>query len=253
MAFWNNLRPLEKRLVFGVGVFILVLANFWIIVPHFSDWSAVQTRREKALQTLEVFNKELAQRQAIDAGIQKFEREGLAVPPEEQQGHFASAIQNQAAQSQVGINRTGRQQVKTNVFFLEVSQNIDVQSKESQLVDFLYNLGAGNSLIRVRDLKLNPDPARQQLQAGIRLAAAYQKKAPPKATVTSGAKSTASPSTAPTTATNKPPPATKPTPTPPPSATTATNSPKAGPATKPPAIPVQPGQTNRPKFNLKKT
>lgn len=251
MAFWNNLRPLEKRLVFGVGVFILVLANFWIIVPHFSDWSAVQTRREKALHTLEVFNKELAQRQAIDIAIRKFEGEGLAVPPEEQQGHFATAIQNQAAQSQVGINRTGRQQVKTNQFFLEVSQNIDVLSKESQLVDFLYSLGAGNSLIRVRDLKLNADPPRQQLQAGIRLAAAYQKKATPKPTVTPATKAPASPSPAPTTSTNKPP-ATKPTPTPPPTTTTPTTSPKAGPATKPP-INTPPGQTNRPKFNLKKT
>lgn len=245
-AFWNNLRPLEKRLVFGVGVFILVLANFWLIWPHFSDWSAVQARREKALRTLEVFNKELAQKQAIDAAIRKFEGEGLAVPAEEQQTHFASAIQNQAAQSQVSINRSGRQQTKTNQFFLEVSQNIDVQSKESQLVDFLYSLGVGNSLIRVRDLKLNPDPARQQLQAGIRLAAAYQKKALARPTVTPGAKSPANP-----TPTNKPP-ATKSAPAPAP--TTTTTSPKTGPPTKPPAIPpVQPGQTNRPKFNLKKT
>jgi len=235
-AFWNNLRPLEKRLVFGVGVFILVLANFWIIVPHFSDWGAVQARREKALRTLDVFNKELSKKGNIEILIRTLEGEGLAVPAEEQQTHFATAIQNQAAQSQVGINQSGRQQVKTNQFFLEVSQNISVQTKESQLVDFLYNLGAGNSLIRVRDLRLHPDPPRQQLQADIRLAASYQKKATPRPAATSATK----------------PPATKPVPTPAP--TTTTTSPKTGPATKPPSIPpVQPGQTNRPKFNLKKT
>jgi len=112
-------------------------------------------------------------------------------------------------------------------------------------VDFLYSLGSGNSLIRVRDLRLHPDPPRQQLQADIRLAASYQKKAAPRPAATSGAKGT---SPTPSTPTNKPP-ATKPAPTPAP--TTTTTSPKTGPATKPPAIP--PGQTNRPKFNLKKT
>jgi hypothetical protein len=247
-AFWNNLRPLEKRLVFGVGVFFLVLANFWIIVPHFSDWAAVQARRDKALRTLDVYNKELSKKGNIELLIRQLEGEGLAVPAEEQQTHFATAIQNQAAQSQVSINQSGRQQVKTNQFFLEVSQTIAVQSKESQLVDFLYNLGVGNSLVRVRDLRLRPDPPRQQLQADIKLAASYQKKAAPRVVTAPGAKTPVSP-----TPTNKPP-APKPSPTPAPTTTTTTTSPKTGPATKPPANPpVQPGQTNRPKFNLKKT
>ena len=249
MSFWNNLRPLEKRLVFGVAVFILVLANFWIIVPHFSDWGTVQKRRDKALQTLEVFEKELSKKGNIEILIRRLEGEGLAVPAEEQQVHFATAIQSEAARSQVGISQTGRQQTKTYQFFIELSQNISVQTKESQLVDFLYNLGTGNSLVRVRDLRLHPDPPRQQLQADIKFAASYQKKAPTRAAVAPGAKA---PATSPA-ATNKPPatPPTKPAPAP---TTTTTSPPKTGPATKPPAIsPVRPGQTNRPNLNTKKT
>ena len=50
------------------------------------------------------------------------------------------------------------------------------QSGEKPLVDFLYNLGSGNSLIRVRGLSLRPDPPRQLLAANITLIASYQKK-----------------------------------------------------------------------------
>jgi hypothetical protein len=65
---------------------------------------------------------------------------------------------------------------QTNQFFLEKSQSVSVQAGEQQLVDFLYNLGAGNSQIRVRDLSLRPDPARQQLLVQVKLVASYQKK-----------------------------------------------------------------------------
>ncbi len=42
-------------------------------------------------------------------------------------------------------------------------------------MDFLYKLGSGASMIRVRDLELQPDPPRQRLSANIRLVASYQK------------------------------------------------------------------------------
>ena len=64
---------------------------------------------------------------------------------------------------------------------MELTQPISVQSGEAQLVDFLYNLGSGNSLIRVRDLTLRPDPPRQQLSGTVKLVASYQKNPPKKA------------------------------------------------------------------------
>ena len=91
--------------------------------------------------------------------------------------HFASTIQSQAAQAGVAIQSTGKQMPRTtpDSFFLELSQVIVVQSREQQLVDFLYNLGSGNSLIRVRDLTLHPDQSHQQLAANVKLVASYQK------------------------------------------------------------------------------
>jgi hypothetical protein len=65
----------------------------------------------------------------------------------------------------------------TNQFFLERAQAISVVGGEPQLVNFLYGLGAGNSLIRVRALTLRPDPPRYQLNANMTVVASFQKKA----------------------------------------------------------------------------
>jgi len=66
--------------------------------------------------------------------------------------------------------------MRTNdAFFVEQVQNINVVATEAQLVDFLYKLGSGSSMIRVRDLELQPDVPRQHLNANIRLVASYQK------------------------------------------------------------------------------
>ena len=53
------------------------------------------------------------------------------------------------------------------------------------MVDFLYKLGAGASMVRVRDLTLQPDQPRQRLTADIRLVASYQKN--PKASASKNA------------------------------------------------------------------
>jgi Tfp pilus assembly protein PilO len=121
------------------------------------------------------------QKAKYEAGINRFRQEGLEVPPEDQQNQFARAIQDQQVRSGVGIQQFGRVSTQTNQFFLELTQPISVQSGEAQLVDFLYNLGSGNSLIRVRDLTLRPDAPRQQLSGTVKLVASYQKNPPKKA------------------------------------------------------------------------
>jgi hypothetical protein len=175
-----NLRPFEKRLVVGVGAVLFVVLNAWFVVPHFSDLTKARDNRAEALKKLDRWQAEIDQITKYQAGISKFAKEGLEVPPEDQQNQFARAIQNQQAQSGVGIPNFGRTTTQTNQFFLELSQLISVQSGEAQLVDFLYNLGSGNSLIRVRDLALHPDAPRQQLSGNVKLVASYQKNPPKK-------------------------------------------------------------------------
>jgi Tfp pilus assembly protein PilO len=174
--YWDNLRPLEKRLVAGIGVVVFILVNLWFVVPHFSDWGKVQARNAKAQLTLRTYQNEIAQKGTYERMLGVLEGEGQNVPQEEQSTHFSSIIQSQAMQAGVAIQDYGKQNSATNLFFLELSQTIRVQAREQQLVDFLYNLGSSNSLIRVRDLTLNPDQPRQNLLATIKLVATYQKK-----------------------------------------------------------------------------
>ena len=176
-----NLRPFEKRLVVGVGAVFFLVLNAWIVFPHFSDLSEAQERRAVALNKLATWQAEIDQARKYQAGINKFVKEGKEVPPEDQQNQFARTIQNQQVQSGVGIQNFGRTTVRTNQFFLELTQLISVESGEAQLVDFLYSLGSGNSLIRVRDLALHPNPPRQALSGNVKLVASYQKNPPKKA------------------------------------------------------------------------
>ena len=194
-----NLRPFEKRLVVGVGAILFVVLNAWFVWPHFSDLSDAKWRRAQAQRKLETWQAEIDQSKKYQAGINRFAKEGLEVPAEDQQNQFARTIQNQQVQSGVGIQNFGRTTTRTNQFFLELTQMITLESGEAQLVDFLYNLGVGNSLIRVRDLGLKPNAQRQALNGSVNLVASYQKSQPKKPAADTGPRTTPS-RAAPTTA-----------------------------------------------------
>jgi type II secretory pathway component PulM len=140
--YFAHLRPLERRLAVGVAVILILVLNWWLIWPHFSDWGNLRRREGD---------------QAIN---------------------FMRTIQSQSAASGVNINSYSRSTMHTNQFFMEQTQNINAIATDEQLVDFLYKLGSGASMVRVRDLELQPDGAKQHLNANIRLVASYQKTAP---------------------------------------------------------------------------
>ena len=153
------------------------MLNLWLVVPHFSDWRTLQVQKETASDKLEKFQKEISQEGKYKSDIAKLESEGMEVPQEDQAIHFSSTIQSEANRAGVQINQTGRIVTRTNdPFFVELTQTLGVQSKEQNLVDFLFSLGSGNSLVRAKDLSLGPDPPRQQLSAKVTLVASYQRK-----------------------------------------------------------------------------
>ena len=175
-----NLRPFEKRLVVVVAAVLFVVLNAWFVFPHFSDLGLAQERRVDALKKIDRWQAEIKQVPAYQRQVREMESEGQSVPAEDQQNQFSRAIQMQQAQSGVNITSTSKQTVHTNQFFLELTQQVSVESGEAQLVDFLFNLGSGNSLIRVRDLALHPNAPRQQLSGNVKLVASYQKNPPKK-------------------------------------------------------------------------
>ena len=178
--YFAQLRPMERRLVVGVAVVLVLVLNAVFIWPHFADWGNLRHRLDAAHTKLTTYKQMIAQIPALTADVKKFESEGEFVAPEDQCINFMRTIQAQSAQSGVAIINTSRQITHTNdAFFVEQVENINVLATEDQLVDFLYKLGSGASMIRVRDLELQPDPPRQRLNANIRLVASYTKSPPP--------------------------------------------------------------------------
>jgi hypothetical protein len=228
-GYWNSLRPMEKRLVVGVGTMVVILLNLWFVVPHFSDLPKVQERKAKAQRTLEMFQKEIDQKPKYVRWVAELQGEGQNVALEDQIYQFQNAIQSEVVRTGVQIQNQVKPHSQTNQFFIDQIQSVNLQAKEQQLVDFLFGLGNGPS-IRVRDLTLHADPSHTMLQAAIKLVASYQKKPTAKGAPASP------PATAKSTPVEKPTLRVNPTPT-------ATNQ---APATKPGAPPAKsPGPADK--------
>jgi len=179
-GYLANLRPFERRLVVGVGVVVFIVLNFAFVFPHFSDWSATQIRLSKAQGTLAKFEAEIGQAEHYKKLVKQLEGESSAVLPENRAGEFSQAVNNQAGMSHVNIVNFGRMTEKTTPYFIEKSLPLNLQSKEDELVDFLYKLGVGDSQIRVLGLSLRPDQPRQNLGANLTLVESFQKSVPSK-------------------------------------------------------------------------
>jgi len=177
--YFAHLRPLERRLAVGVLVILIIVLNWVFIWPHFADWSHLETRLKNAHDTLASYQATITQATNYQAQVKSLEGQGEFVAPEDQAINFMRTIQAQADASGVGRANYSRSIMHTNdAFFIEQVQNINVAATDQQLVDFLYKLGSGASMIRVRDLELQPDGPRLHLNANIRLVASYQKNPP---------------------------------------------------------------------------
>lgn len=187
--YLSQLRPTERRFVVGVAVVLIIIINYVLVWPHFSDYGNAQNQFQASTVKLKNYKAAVAEIPDLQKKVKQYENEGGFVPLEDQGVNFMRTIQQQAAESSVALQNFGRPNTQTNdAFFVEQIQNINVLAPESNLVDFLYRLGSGSSMIRVRDLTLQPDPPRQRLTADIRLVANYQKTAPATAAKTATAK-----------------------------------------------------------------
>jgi General secretion pathway, M protein. len=192
-SYLSQLNPAERRFVIIVALVFFVVINVFFIWPHFGDLGAYQQRLQKARSEFAKREQVIQQKTTLERDIRALTSEGGNVPAEDAAIQFLRTIQVQAAQSGVGFQGSSRTSTSTNQFFLEQLQTVRVISPESNLIDFLYNLGSGNSMIRVREISVRPDQSRQQLDANITLVASYQKTARPAATK---AAPTAAPATA---------------------------------------------------------
>lgn len=180
-----NLRPGERRLVVIVALVVFVVLNIWLVVPEFGKVNYWKNRRDTALGDRKKFEDEVKKKPEYERQLRELELLGGSVGTEEQALALSRDVANQASLSGVQVNNynpaprssTGR----TNAFFEEQTLIITVSTGEKELIDFLYNLGARSSLIRVKSMTLSPElPARMKLQGNITLVASFAKKPPPK-------------------------------------------------------------------------
>ncbi len=181
-----NLKPNEIRVVVGMGFVLFAVLNVMFVWPRFGDVGRSQARIEQLQKDLVRFKKEIANAPGLEARLRNLEKEGGAVLAEDQALALIRTVQSLAntagvvPQGVTPVNRTGAASNPTD-FFEEQSVTMGLEAaQEEKLVDFLYNLGSGTSLIRVRAMTLRPDPSNQKLNGSLTLTASYQKKPPAK-------------------------------------------------------------------------
>ena len=185
-----NLRPAEKRVVFVIIVVLFFVFNYVWVWPHFGDWGKIRgdlntTRGKIADETKEILR---------DFDATNGYKKQLAHLEREQKGGVSQVFDEslllqktvgaQAPRCGVDISsRTpGAPTQNTNEFFDEQTLSITFEAGESNLVNFLYNIGNDPSMVRIRELRLDPvDPGRYKLRGSILLAANYEKRTPPPA------------------------------------------------------------------------
>jgi Tfp pilus assembly protein PilO len=178
-----NLKPAERRLVIIVGIVVFLVLNAVFVWPEFSTWGKLQKRKAEAQRLFSTYQAEINNTERYQKQLSELQQAGAAVASEEQASRFSTTVYNQAALSGVTITRGSFERqgavAKPNQFFDESVGTISVTMDEKALVDFLYNLGVGGSLIRVRTMSLNKDQSQQRLVGNITLVASYARKAPP--------------------------------------------------------------------------
>lgn len=175
-AYWDSLRPMEKRLIVGVGVVLFFVLNSLFIVPHFSDLGLIAQKKIKAQQNLAKYQLEIAQMPFYQRELARMSGEGQDVLPEDQANVFRDTVIMQATRSGSALTGQTKPVTRTNQFFLKLSMVVSVESTEQQLVNLLYSLGNEASQMRVRDLTMRPDAPHYKLNANVTLEASYQKK-----------------------------------------------------------------------------
>jgi len=177
-----NLRPQERRLVVIVGLVVFVVLNIWMVWPQFGEVAVWEQRKRDAEKKLKTFKDELSRKPQYDKQLKDLESQGVYVASEEQALSLMKDAQSEALLANLKATRYDPSQrsvsTRTNAFFDEQTLVIIVDTGEKELVDFLYNMGARNSLIRVRAMSLRPDPTRMRLQGEITLVESFQKKKP---------------------------------------------------------------------------
>jgi len=177
-----NLQPQERRWVFGIVVVVIVILNYVLVWPYFSEWAQVRVQIDASKTKIATYRRAIEMDNApagYKAQLAKLDKKGPGIVLDAGEIQLQKTIMAQTSPSFMPSSYTPvkNSSTQTNGFFEEQSLKITVDCEEKPLVDFLYNIGGDNSMIRVRALSIKPaDNNRYKLTAAIELSATYQKK-----------------------------------------------------------------------------
>ncbi len=194
-----NLTPQERRIVVVIAVVVFVVLNILLVLPHFGDLGKVKDELDKTRNTIETENKVVLKDIDPVNGNQKKLKElqqnqggGIG----NQQIQLQRSISDQAMKTGVGVDEIrpiSLMNTASNAFYEEQSVKISFECQESNLINFLYNVGNDPAMIRVRELNLRTaDANRYRLRGDATLSANYAR-AQPKPAAPAAAKTGAPP------------------------------------------------------------
>ena len=169
-----NLSSGERRLVMIVIV-VLMLALMWMVWGMIPSPSATKQKIAKAQTQLDSFKAEIEKTDVYHQQISTLEGLGSEVIKIEQQVDMRNFINRLTTANGVEITSATSADPKTGDFFIEQSMTIRFSSKESDLVNFLWKLGSSDTMVRVSQMRVNPDKNRYKLSGSMTLTASYQK------------------------------------------------------------------------------
>ncbi len=182
-----NLQPQERRLVLGAIVVVALVLNYWVVWPFFQDWPKVNRELEEVYRVKARYTTETSKTNQYAKRLLSLRSMGAQVAAEDAPTRLQVTILTTANTTGVQVNRlipvTQPARVgannRTNQFFEEYQVTVDVISGEQELVDFLYQLGSGDSMVRVRDVNnLRLDPSQTKLSCSLTLVASFPRRTP---------------------------------------------------------------------------
>ena len=185
-AFFDrlNLQPAERRMVLVAMVVMVALLSYWFVWPKWDEYQKIERGLEETGRLKARYLAETTKTNAYAKRLVELQTSGAQLAGDDAANRLQADVNREAAAAGVQIlsmipstvsARVGGSQ--TNQFFDDLQVTVALNAGEPELVAFLYALGSGASMVRVRDVSnLRLDPSHTRLTATITFVASVQKK-----------------------------------------------------------------------------
>jgi hypothetical protein len=177
-----GLRPAERRLLVAVGVVLFIVANVYLVWPHFSDWTRLREEISGLETTLTSYQNEQAMLPQYEAKEAALKGQGPKITTAEMGLALIKLVQPKADRAGIKVVQwnpsSGGSSANSDFFEEHVLRITFKDTGDEQLLKFLISLGDGDSVVRIRDLTIRPDSNQMKLSGNVTMVASYQKAQP---------------------------------------------------------------------------